>query len=214
MKNKKLFMISVVACFIPIVLGLLFYNQLPDKLPIHWNAAGEVDEYASKLFALFEMPITLMVFHIALVWVTNKDPKYMNIPKIMYGIIYFLIPIISIICVGFSINTALPNGFDLNISITMPVVLGIIFLFVGNYLPKCKQSYTVGIKTPWALDDEENWNKTHRLAGFLWIIGGILIIISSLFYSSMGTSFFIIVLAMVVIPYIYSYLIYKKKKGL
>lgn len=211
MKNKKLFMISVVACFIPIILGLLFYNQLPEQMPIHWNAAGEVDDYTSKIFALFGLPMILLVFHTALVWVTDKDPKYMNIPKVMYVIIYFLIPIISTICVGFSINTALPNGLDINISSTLPLVLGIIFLFVGNYLPKCKQSYTVGIKTPWALHDEENWNKTHRLAGFLWIIGGILIIICSLFFSTMVNPFFVIILAMTVIPYVYSYLIYKKK---
>lgn len=211
MKNKKLFMISIVACFIPIILGLLFYNQLPEQMPIHWNASGEVDDYTSKIFALFGLPMILLVFHMALVWVTDKDPKYMNIPKIMYVIIYFLIPIISTICVGFSINTALPNGLDINISSTLPLVLGIIFLFVGNYLPKCKQSYTVGIKTPWALHDEENWNKTHRLAGFLWIIGGILIIICSLFFSTMVNPFFAIILAMTVIPYIYSYLIYKKK---
>lgn len=211
MKNKKLFMISVVACLIPILLGLLFYNQLPEQMPIHWNAAGEVDDYTSKIFALFGLPMILLVFHMALVWVTDKDPKYMNIPKVMYVIIYFLIPIISTICVGFSINTALPNGLDINISSTLPLVLGIIFLFVGNYLPKCKQSYTVGIKTPWALHDEENWNKTHRLAGFLWIIGGILIIICSLFFSTMVNPFFVIILAMTVIPYVYSYLIYKKK---
>lgn len=211
MKNKKLFMISVVACFIPIILGLLFYNQLPEQMPIHWNTAGEVDDYTSKIFALFGLPMILLVFHMALVWVTDKDPKYMNIPKVMYVIIYFLIPIISTICVGFSINTALPNGLDINISSTLPLVLGIIFLFVGNYLPKCKQSYTVGIKTPWALHDEENWNKTHRLAGFLWIIGGILIIICSLFFSTMVNPFFVIILAMTVIPYVYSYLIYKKK---
>lgn len=211
MKNKKLFMISVVACFIPIILGLLFYNQLPEQMPIHWNTAGEVDDYTSKIFALFGLPMILLVFHMALVWVTDKDPKYMNIPKVMYVIIYFLIPIISTICVGFSINTALLNGLDINISSTLPLVLGIIFLFVGNYLPKCKQSYTVGIKTPWALHDEENWNKTHRLAGFLWIIGGILIIICSLFFSTMVNPFFVIILAMTVIPYVYSYLIYKKK---
>lgn len=211
MKNKKLFMISVVACFIPIILGLLFYNQLPEQMPIHWNTAGEVDDYTSKIFALFGLPMILLVFHTALVWVTDKDPKYMNIPKVMYVIIYFLIPIISTICVGFSINTALPNGLDINISSTLPLVLGIIFLFVGNYLPKCKQSYTVGIKTPWALHDEENWNKTHRLAGFLWIIGGILIIICSLFFSTMVIPFFAIILAMTVIPYVYSYLIFKKK---
>lgn len=211
MKNKKLFMISVVACFVPIILGLLFYSQLPKQLPIHWNAAGEVDSYASKVFALFGIPTILLIFHVVLVWITSKDPKHRNTPKIMYGIIYFLIPIISTICVGFSINTALPNGLDINISITMPVVLGIIFIFVGNYLPKCKQSYTVGIKTPWALDDEDNWNKTHRLAGFLWMIGGILIVISGLFISSMATPFITIIIVMTVIPYVYSYLIYKKK---
>lgn len=214
MKNKKLFLISVVACFIPFVLAALFYNNLPEQMPIHWNGAGEIDGYASKPLALFAMPIGLLLVHIFVIWMMDKDPKHRNIPKKMYTLMYFFVPVLSSFITAFSINATLEDGIDLNMVSALPILLGFALLLIGNYLPKCKQSYTVGIKTPWALDDEENWNKTHRVAGFVWMIGGILIIISCFLPTDIISNYtFIIVLALALIPYIYSYLLYKKKKG-
>ena len=86
--------------------------------------------------------------------------------------------------------------------------MGALFVVIGNYLPKCKQSYTVGIKIPWTLNDEENWNKTHRLAGFLWVIGGVVIMATAF----LGTFwlFFVVLIPMVIVPFVYSYSLYKK----
>ena len=83
-------------------------------------------------------------------------------------------------------------------------------MVIGNYLPKCKQNYTLGIKLPWTLDDEENWNRTHRFAGFLWVVGGVLIAINA--FLEWEWLFLVVVFAMVLIPAIYSYLYYKKQK--
>ena len=89
--------------------------------------------------------------------------------------------------------------------------MGVIFLVTGNYLPKCRQNYTIGIKLPWTLDDEENWNYTHRLAGKLWMIGGVLIILLGFqtVVPPMAVSLTIMVV-MTMIPAIASYLYYKK----
>ena len=89
--------------------------------------------------------------------------------------------------------------------------MGVIFLVTGNYLPKCRQNYTIGIKLPWTLDDEENWNYTHRLAGKLWMIGGVLIILLGFqtVVPPMAVSLTIIVVV-TMIPAIASYLYYKK----
>ena len=82
-------------------------------------------------------------------------------------------------------------------------------MICGNYLPKCKRNYTLGIKLPWTLDNEDNWNKTHRFAGFVWVLGGILFTISAFFsfaYAMIG-----IVVLLMVLPPIYSYLTYKNQ---
>ena len=92
----------------------------------------------------------------------------------------------------------------------MPLFMGALFVIIGNYMPKCKQSYTIGIKIPWTLNDEENWNKTHRMAGFLWVIGGVVIMATAF----LGTFqlLFVVLIPMVIIPFVYSYLLYKKNK--
>ena len=83
-------------------------------------------------------------------------------------------------------------------------------MIIGNYLPKCKQNYTMGIKIPWTLDNEDNWNKTHRLAGFLWVIGGVLITLNA--FLGNEWVFLAITLVMTLVPVGYSYLYYKNHK--
>jgi uncharacterized membrane protein len=100
-------------------------------------------------------------------------------------------------------------GYGINVEIIMPLLVGLMFIIVGNLLPKCRQSYTLGIKLPWTLHNEENWNKTHRLAGKLWVVGGIITMASALI-----GSFWIllsVLILMVAIPTIYSYCLYRKQ---
>ena len=89
-----------------------------------------------------------------------------------------------------------------------PTMGGLMFIIVGNYLPKCKQNYTIGIKIPWTLNSEENWNKTHRFAGWLWTICGILIMLTG-FLGSFWV-FLPIALLMVIVPVVYSYILHRK----
>ena len=119
-----------------------------------------------------------------------------------------MIPAISILlmvtCYGYSL------GWELNMSKYGCVVLGVMFMIIGNYLPKCKQNYTMGIKIPWTLDNEDNWNKTHRLAGFLWVIGGAAMVVNAFIGSEW--SILVISVVMVFVPMVYSYLYFKKNK--
>ena len=90
--------------------------------------------------------------------------------------------------------------------------MGILFLVIGNYLPKCKQNYTIGIKLPWTLNDEENWNKTHRFAGVVWTICSIVIIVGSFFNKGAFYTTFPSLFVMVFAPLIYSYIYYRKHR--
>ncbi|MBQ1580401.1 MAG: SdpI family protein, partial [Firmicutes bacterium] len=101
-------------------------------------------------------------------------------------------------------------GYTTPTETIVPVLVGILFVVIGNYLPKTKQSYTMGIKLPWTLASEENWNRTHRLAGFLWVIGGILLILLTLLRLWNTWTFLLVIIPMSVVPMIYSYLLYRK----
>lgn len=93
------------------------------------------------------------------------------------------------------------------------ILVGVVFIIIGNYLPKCRQSYTVGIKLPWTLDSEENWNRTHRMAGGLWMAGGAVLMLLSLLGQISVFIFLPVVLVMTLVPTVYSYLLYRKLNG-
>ena len=100
-------------------------------------------------------------------------------------------------------------GQVMHIELIMPLFMGVLFVVIGNLLPKMRQSYTMGIKLPWTLNNEENWNKTHRLAGKLWVGGGI-VIMATAFLGSFWIMIGILTL-MVIVPTVYSYCLYKKQ---
>ena len=95
----------------------------------------------------------------------------------MYRLILFICPVISLICAASLYPYAL--GMDVNAMFIAELFVGGVLIVVGNYLPKCRQNYTVGIKLPWTIHDEENWNRTHRMAGWLWMAGGLVILLNT-----------------------------------
>ena len=207
-KNLPKLIITSLVTLIPILIGLILWDKLPEQVPIHWDANGNVDGYSTKIQAVFIMPLILVAAHWICVIGTSLDPKKQNINDKMFTLVLWIIPVISLLCNSMVFATAL--GHKVSVEIIMPLFMGALFVIIGNYLPKCKQSYTMGIKLPWTLNDEENWNKTHRMAGFLWVIGGVIIMATA--FLGLFWLFFIVLIPMVVVPFVYSYLLYKKTK--
>jgi uncharacterized membrane protein len=107
-----------------------------------------------------------------------------------------------------SLTYAVALGATVRVEIFIIIFLGLLFTIVGNYLPKSKQNYTIGIKLPWTLNSEENWNRTHRMAGRLWVLCGIAMILTS--FLGLFWLFFVVALVMVLAPAIYSYVLHRK----
>lgn len=206
--DKKTLIITSIVTLIPLVIGCILWDQLPDVIPTHFGMDGTPNGWSSKAFTVFGIPVLMTFFHLLCVGITSQDPKYYNMSDKLYGLIVWLIPVISLLVVVSCYGGAL--GWNINISKYAVAGSGILFIIIGNYLPKCKQNYTMGIKLPWTLDNEENWNKTHRLAGFLWVVGGLLITLNV--FVGNEWVFVAIVLVMVLVPTVYSYLYFKKNK--
>ena len=100
-----------------------------------------------------------------------------------------------------------------NINFMANLLLGVIFIVIGNYLPKCRQNYTVGIKVPWTLASEANWDATHRMAGKLWVAGGVLILLLAIqpWIPAFPISL-VLILAVTFIPMIYSFVYYLRNE--
>ena len=209
-KNLKTIIITSIVTILPMLAGFVLWNKLPEKLPTHWNFEGEIDGWSGKLFAVVFIPLIMLGFHLICTIATSVDPKNKNVNTKIFGFVLWICPILSILCSTATYAAAL--GYNVRVEFIIPLFMGIIFLIIGNYLPKCKQNYTIGIKIPWTLNDEENWNKTHRLAGFVWILGSIVIIVGAFFEKAVVYTTFIPVAVMVIVPMIYSYIHYRKHR--
>lgn len=205
-KHWKLLLVTSIIILLPIVAGVVLWNQLPEQVPIHWNANGEIDGWSSKIFFVFGMPAIMLAFQWLCTLGTGADPKKANHPEKILQLVLWIIPVLNTVLSVITYAVAL--GEEVRMEVVMPVLIGLILAIVGNYLPKCKQNYTIGIKIPWTLNSEENWNKTHRFAGWLWTVCGIVIMLTGFFGGFW--IFFGVVLVMVVSPCIYSYILHRK----
>ena len=205
-KNLKTLILTTVIILLPIVAGLLLWNQLPDQIPTHWDINGDVDAWSSKPLAIFGLPLFIAAIHWVCFLITTADPKNKNIDGVMLHLTLWICPTVSLLCNSLVLCVGL--GMDISVEFIMPLMLGAMFLVLGNYLPKCKQNYTIGIKIPWTLHSEENWNRTHRFAGWLWTFSGIALMLTGIFGGFW--IFMIVVLLMVFAPILYSYLLHRK----
>ena len=205
-KCWKTLAITSVIILLPIVAGLILWNQLPEKIPTHWNAAGEIDGWSSKAFAVFGLPGIMLAVQWLCMLGTAADPKKANHSDKILHLVLWIIPVLSALLSALTYAAAL--GKEIKMEMVMPVFIGLVLAIVGNYLPKCKQSYTIGIKLPWTLDSEENWNRTHRFAGRLWLVCGLALMLTG-FFGGVWI-FFGVVLVMVLAPTVYSYLLHRK----
>ena len=208
--NKWKLIISSAIILFPILVGLILWNSLPETLTTHWGADGNADGWSSKAFAVFAPPLFILVMHWICVLVTIADPKNKNQNKNAIGIVFWICPIISLFANGIVYGTAF--GMEFSMKLFMPALFGVMFIVLGNYLPKFKQNYTLGIKVPWTLANEENWNKTHRLSGKLWVIGGLILMTSIFFPEDIMVIILVVVIAVLaIVPIVYSYCLYKKQ---
>ena len=208
--NWKLIILTALITLLPVVAGMLLWDQLPEQIATHWNITGEPDGWSSKAFAVYGLPLLITGIHVICSLATFRDPKKPNVsPKVM-SIVLWICPVISLLGNGYVLMTALGHAEDLPIINIISLLLGGLFLYIGNYLPKCARNYTVGIKLPWTLNNDENWNATHRFGGWVWTVGGVLILATALW----ANIFLMIgILAVIAIaPVVYSYLYYLRHR--
>ena len=207
-KYKKTLIITTLVLLIPVLVGLLLWNRLPDPMPSHWNIDGEVDGWSSKAFTVFGLPALMIALQWVCIFATKADPKYENYNPKMLQLALWVCPAIGLLLCSMVYPAAL--GYSVPIETVMPLFMGALFMVIGNWLPKCKQTYTMGIKLPWTLDNEENWNATHRFGGKVWFFGGILTMLTA--FRGSFWLLMVILAAMVILPTVYSYLYYRKHK--
>lgn len=208
--KKELPLLTIV--LLPFVYIFYIWNKLPQEIPIHWNLKGEVDRYGEKIEILL-IPILLpLLIYIIFSVIPKIDPKK-KLEKMgnKFRTLKFLLTTIMSALASFIIYSIQSK------SSTSPniifLIVGVLYVVLGNYFKTIKANYFIGIRTPWTLESETVWKETHLLGGKLWLIGGLLVIISALVLDEkMNTAvFFIITIIITIIPAAYSFLLFKRE---
>lgn len=205
MKNiLTTYKLPLIVTLLPILSILYFYQDLPQEIAIHFDYNFVANNFVAKQWFLV-FPLGLVLLEIVFLLTEQKVSQSKGLPL---PFTVWIIPLLSLWVHSGTIQYALTGSVKL-VSLT-PYIIAVLFIIIGNYLPKIPLNKTTGIKFPTTLTSEENWYYTHRLAGKLWVGGGFLMILLPL----TGLSFlwvFPVILLMVLIPIIYSYVLAQKK---
>jgi uncharacterized membrane protein len=207
-------LILVVFLSAPVIYLKTVYNDLPQKVALHFGADGQPDRYGEK--SELWTPILIMMFvamvtYLILTNIGKIDPKKQTLQsqELMQKLGLTVVGFVSILTMYVVYSSYNPTDGKL-----VFIMLGLFFAAIGNFMNNVKPNYFVGLRLPWTLENEDNWRKTHHLASKLWVSGGLLIAILAIFIAPglMSKIMLPIVLLIVIIPSVYSYQYYKKTK--
>jgi uncharacterized membrane protein len=213
--SKKFMAMTTLVSLLPMLVGIFLYNQLPSKIASHFDAAGNVNGYMTKWVFVFIFPIGMALLTLFVEFMMNVDPKGKNYPLFIKQLISWFVPILMLV-LDISIYFY-SLGKTVRIDFIVGLIISVLFIVLGNYLPKVGQNYTVGIKLPWTLNNVDNWRNVNRLAGKLMFVLGIVIFFATLLSIKHPNIVFTIItvgtVLICVVPTVYSYLLYKKEEG-
>ena len=206
--NHTNYIIGLVA----LIFSAITYPKLPEQIPIHFNAQGIPDNYGSPL-TIFLLPAIILLVNVLAEVTKHIDPRAANYDVFSkHYYLFFLVFNVFLFLVQLYLITYALELITFNISNVIVIAMGVLFIIVGNLLPKVKQNFFMGIKTPWALADEQVWYKTHRFGGKMWFILGIAICICGFLPATAQIPTILISVAIaVIVPTVYSYIIYKRR---
>ena len=202
MKLKKMLWPTLVG-LLPIVMGLAVYSKLPEKMPIHWGLDGEPNGYATKLVGVLLIPLIMIVtniivqFSLQIANTTNEK---------LARVMTWLLPALSLVIQFLVLAESL--GYHLDVALITMVIVGIIFILLGNYIPKTSQNRVVGFRFPKTMNNPDNWQKTNRIGAIMLVISGLIMIIGgivSTWYPMVAVlTFGVSLILIVLVPLCYS----------
>lgn len=196
-----------------ILASFYFYSRFPARVATHWGFNGEPNGWSGSLFAAFFLPIINLAMYLLLLFVPLLDPKKDRYAEFSRAYHIFKAMIVAILTFLYFLVGFNGLGYNAPVGTITPILIGVMFIVIGNYFAKFKSNWTIGMRNMWTLSSEIVWNKTNRLAGKLFILGGLIIMLMPLWPDAWRAPLLIAIVAgLVLAPNIYSYFIYKAEK--
>lgn len=216
-KNNKSYIGFITRILLTLAMAggvLYFYDSLPDPFPTHFGVTGQPDSWGEKYWAAWLIPGMSLLLTLLFPVLAKIDPRYKNYEKfqgpwevIQTAIIGFFAYLQAVI-----IYVTLNPEMQPMMGRFMFVGLGLMFIVLGNVMGKVRWNYFVGLKTPWALNDKEVWQKSQRFGGWAFVIAGLAFLFEAWWYRYLGWFFGLTIGGVVIIPIIYSYLVSRNRQ--
>jgi len=211
-KTLKTEILSIFMLVLSFAASVYFYMHFPAQVPIHWNYDGQANGWGSAGFAAFFLPLFNLILYLLLTFIPMIDPKKENIAE--FGEVYSLFKTVFVFVMTalyFMVSYS-GMGYQVPVAVYVPLLVGLLFIFIGYLLKRAKQNWTIGIRTPWTLSSEAVWNKTHQMAGKYFIIAGIIIGLEGLLPVWLRITAFVLAIILVIVPVVYSYFLFIKEQ--
>lgn len=209
MSLRRAHLISLGLTMASFAIALALYSRLPDPVPTHWNLRGQVNGWTPKPWGAYALPLTQLGTLLFLILAPRLSPRGFSVAR--FGRAYAKIEVALMLFFTLMIAVGHGDAAGLHI-VSMPhfvsVAVGLLFVILGNYFGKLTPNFYMGIRTPWTLASPEVWSRTHRLGGWLFVAGGLILAVSGLFHPSF-VLFVIVLVTILVIPLVYSVVIYR-----
>jgi uncharacterized membrane protein len=211
MSTKTTITISLILIAIALLAGLILYSRLPESMPSHWNAAGQIDDTMPKFWGTFLMPIITVVLLGFFLLIPTIDPLKANIAKFRGIFNWFILAFVTYMLYVYALTLAASLGYPFNMTVMLIPVVGLLFIGVGYMTGKAKRNFFIGIRTPWTLSSETVWDETHKLGSKMFMFAGIVTILSAFLGETGVWLMMAALLAAAFVPIIYSYILWRRE---
>ncbi|MFZ5921349.1 MAG: SdpI family protein [Chloroflexota bacterium] len=210
MSTKTTLSISLILVAAALIAAAVLWGRLPDPMPSHWNAAGEIDGYMSKFWGVFLLPIITVALLPLFMVIPHIDPLKANIAQFrgVYNLFIVFFTVYMVYIYGLTVAAAL--GYQFNMTYMLLPVVGLLFVGAGYLMKKAKRNFFIGIRTPWTLTNDEVWDKTHQLGSKLFVAGGVVTILSTFLGEYAIWVMLPVILIAAFVPIIYSYILFAR----
>lgn len=194
------------------VFSLAVYNRLPEQVPTHWGAGGVVNGWSGRFFAAWMVPLVLAVVAFLLPLLPKIDPRPTNFDKFRPTYDLVVNGIITVVAVIHVLMLGSALGWPVSLARITPLMVGGMFIFLGNLLPRARANWWFGIRTPWTLSNDRVWERTHRLGGYLFVAAGAVLLVVTFLPEAIAAPVLVTVVAAAAgIPMVYSYFAWKQE---
>ncbi len=206
--KRNYFLIAALIIVVMLIATVVVYPDLPSRIPAHWNFRGEVDRYGDK-WEVFLMPalmVGIVILFAVLPWLS---PKRFEVDTFRSTYLYIMLVVVAFIAYDQALMfwAALSKPLDMN-----RAVMGALFLLLallGNVLSKVRRNFYIGVRTPWTLASEKVWDATHRFAAKMFVLAGLLGLLS-LAVTARPVAGLVILAAAALASVLYSLVYYKR----